>query len=116
LELTPEEQAVADEFGPRPPPVNRAWIVLIATVIFLVVLLLANRAVVGTHSPSRNSLAGVILANAGLMVVGTLGYSLLDRFLRGASLGIYVAAIYGGPILAFAMDWVIVAQWETAGH
>jgi hypothetical protein len=115
LKLTPEEQAVADEFGPRPPPVSRAWIVLIATVIFLVVLLLANFAIVTTCFRSR-PFERAILANLGFMVVGTFGYALLDRYSRGASLGTYVAAIYGGPILAFVMDGLIVTQWETAGH
>jgi predicted Abi (CAAX) family protease len=116
LELTPEEQAVADEFGPRPTTVSRTWLVLIATVIFLVVLLWANLAIVTTYFHSRTTFERAILANLAFMVVGTMCYFILERFSRGASLGMYVTAIYGGPILAFVMDAVIVTQWETAGH
>jgi hypothetical protein len=84
LEPSPEEQAVIDEFGPRPTPVSGKWIVHVATITFLVVLLSANLAIVTTYFRSRTTFSRSILANIAFMVVGTLGYAFLDRYSRGA--------------------------------
>jgi hypothetical protein len=116
--LTPEEQAVEDEFGPRLPPVSGALIVLIATIIYTAIFVAANIALVASlaHRGGRSAPGAVFFANFFLMMMGCLSYLVVDMYARGSPMRLYAVVVCAGPFLAFGIDCYVLYRFEIAGH
>src|SRR5260370_55372 len=99
-EAMSREQPDGEESCIRDQSAEGARFVRIATLIYIAVLVLSNLALVvsvmATHYRvvGRSGVGMVMLVNLAVPFLGSLSYLLIERFSRGASWGIYAAAIW----------------------
>jgi hypothetical protein len=107
------EQIQPEPNAPAPSPEGKRA-VRDATIAFAAWWIIANVGVLALHPTGRSGAGMIALPNLLVSMAGAACYPWVERKARGASLGIFAAAIWCGPFLAYGMDAWILTMWEAA--